>query len=94
MTTKEIADRLVELCRTGDFEKVQKELFAEGKRWFDLVRTDHVLQIMDPVLKQRQTLAGADTTGFGGDKRKYLWPLHRNVLNANNKLIQNPPYGG
>jgi len=29
MTTKEIADRLVELCRTGDFEKVQKELFAE-----------------------------------------------------------------
>ena len=29
MTTKEIADRLVQLCRTGDFEKVQKELFAE-----------------------------------------------------------------
>lgn len=72
----------------------QKELFAEGKRWFDLVRTDHVLQIMDPVLKQRQNLAGADTTGFGGDKRKYLWPLHRNVLNANSKLVQNPPYGG
>jgi tetratricopeptide (TPR) repeat protein len=72
----------------------QKELFAEGKRWFDLVRTDHVLQIMDPVLKQRQNLAGADTTGFGGDKRKYLWPLHRNVLNANSQLVQNPPYGG
>jgi hypothetical protein len=72
----------------------QKELFAEGKRWFDLVRTDHVLQVMDPVLKQRQNFAGADTIGFGGDKRKYLWPLHRNVLNANSQLVQNPPYGG
>ena len=72
----------------------QKELFAEGKRWFDLVRTDHVLQVMDPVLKQRKNLAGADTVGFGGDKRKYLWPLHRNVLNANSQLVQNPPYGG
>jgi len=72
----------------------QKELFAEGKHWFDLVRTDHVLQVMDPVLKQRQTLAGADTIGFGGDKRKYYWPLHRNVLNANSQLVQNPPYGG
>ena len=72
----------------------QKELFAEGKRWFDLVRTDRVIQVMDPVLKQRQNLAGADTTGFGTDKRKYLWPLHRNVLNANSKLVQNPPYGG
>ena len=72
----------------------QKELFAEGKRWFDLVRTDHVLQVMDPVLKQRQNLAGADTIGFGSDKRKYYWPLHRNVLNANSQLVQNPPYGG
>jgi hypothetical protein len=72
----------------------QKELFAEGKRWFDLVRTDHVLQIMNPVLKQRQNLAGADTIGFGTDKRKYYWPLHRNVLNANSQLVQNPPYGG
>jgi hypothetical protein len=29
MTTQQIANRLVELCRTGDFEKAQKELFAE-----------------------------------------------------------------
>jgi ketosteroid isomerase-like protein len=29
MTTKEIADRLVALCRKGDFEKAQTELFAE-----------------------------------------------------------------
>jgi ketosteroid isomerase-like protein len=29
MTTKEIADRLIELCRKGDFETVQSELFAD-----------------------------------------------------------------
>jgi ketosteroid isomerase-like protein len=29
MTTQEIADRLVELCRKGGFEDAQKELFAE-----------------------------------------------------------------
>jgi len=28
MSTKEIAGRLVELCRQGDFEKAQKELYA------------------------------------------------------------------
>lgn len=29
MTTQQIADRLVEVCRKGDFDKAQKELFAE-----------------------------------------------------------------
>jgi ketosteroid isomerase-like protein len=29
MTTQEIANRLVELCRKGDFEKAQKDLFSE-----------------------------------------------------------------
>jgi hypothetical protein len=29
MNTKEIANRLVELCREGEFEKAQKELFAK-----------------------------------------------------------------
>ena len=29
MTTAQIADRLVELCKKGDFESAQKELFSE-----------------------------------------------------------------
>lgn len=29
MTTKEIADRLVELCKKGDFETTQAELFSD-----------------------------------------------------------------
>jgi starch-binding outer membrane protein, SusD/RagB family len=70
----------------------QWELFDEGKRWFDLVRTDHVIKIMDPILRNRQLAAGSAITGWGTDTRKYLWPLNRNVLNANPKLVQNPPY--
>jgi tetratricopeptide (TPR) repeat protein len=73
----------------------QWELHSEGKRWFDLVRTDHVYQVMDPVMVSRQIFQGASPDGFGldkTDKRKYLWPLHRNVLNANRLLVQNPPY--
>lgn len=73
----------------------QYELFAEGKRWFDLVRTDRVIQVMDPIIKARQVRAGvlpADATGFGADKRKYLWPINRNVMNSNSLLKQNQPY--
>ncbi len=68
------------------------ELFAEGKRWFDLVRTDHVIQIMDPLVKARQLAEGATESGWGTDERRYMWPLHRNVLNANPNLEQNKPY--
>lgn len=68
------------------------ELFAEGKRWFDLVRTDHVIQIMDPLISARQVAEGAAATGWGTDERRYMWPLHRNVLNANPGLVQNLPY--
>jgi hypothetical protein len=72
----------------------QWELIGEGKRWFDLVRTDHVFSVMDPLLRQRQIAAGtapADAKGFS-DQRKILWPLTRGVLNANKKLVQNPGY--
>jgi starch-binding outer membrane protein, SusD/RagB family len=74
----------------------KKELFGEGRRWFDLVRTDKVYTIMDPILKARQLAAGlVPQVGFGPDptdRRKYYWPLHRNVLNANPGFQQNPPY--
>lgn len=70
----------------------RKELFAEGKRWFDLVRTDKVIQVMDPILIARQISQGATPTGWGNDRRRYYWPLHRNVLNANPQFVQNPPY--
>ena len=70
----------------------QLELFAEGKRWFDLVRTDHVKKIMDPVLIVRQQRYGAPAVGFGDDPRKLVWPIHRQVIEDNRTIDQNLPY--
>ncbi len=65
----------------------QLELFLEGRRWFDLVRTGKVITTMDPILKRR--VVGGP--GFG-DPRLILFPVNRNNLNSNPLLKQNPPY--
>jgi hypothetical protein len=69
----------------------QLELFAEGKRWFDLVRTGRVLNVMDPLIRNRQKLLNISQTGFT-DARKILWPISRDALTRNPLLDQNPPY--
>jgi starch-binding outer membrane protein, SusD/RagB family len=69
----------------------QLELFAEGKRWFDLRRTGLVKTVMDPLLEQRQAEAGQTVVGFG-DEGLALFPVNRDVLNANPSLEQNPGY--
>lgn len=71
----------------------QLELFGEGKRWFDLIRTGRVLRHMDPALKRRQAALNLPQEGFG-DLRKILWPLNTKVFESNPLLAgkQNPPY--
>lgn len=66
----------------------QYEFFAEGRRFFDLVRNGIVAKVMDPLIKIRKP----DAQGFGADMRTVLWPLSITVLNANPKLVQNAPY--
>ncbi|MDB5190805.1 MAG: hypothetical protein JWQ96_368 [Segetibacter sp.] len=72
-------------------EERKLELYMEAKRWFDLVRTNKVIEVMDPYIKRRQLQRASPPTGFG-DPRTILWPLHRTVLNSNPRLVQNPPY--
>lgn len=69
----------------------QLELFAEGKRWFDLLRTGRTIAVMDPIIKARQLQRGNAPIGFG-DPRLVLWPISRDVLTRNPLLVQNPPY--
>lgn len=64
----------------------QLELWGEGKRWFDLVRTDKVITFMDPILKERGIAEGF------GDARKTLFPIHSSVFEANPLIKQNEPY--
>jgi len=69
----------------------QYELFGEGKRWFDLVRTGNVKTIMDPIVSRRQRLYGTAQIGFQ-DLNRIYWPLSQNALNANRLLTQNAGY--
>jgi len=77
------------------------ELLGEGKRWFVLVRTGRVHQIMDPVLNLRNattttvggvTVTTPDTKGFIDAPNRYYWPVSQSALNANKLLKQNPGY--
>lgn len=76
---------------TAILEERQFEFFAEGKRWFDLRRTGRVIEVMDPLLRQRQTDRELSVTGFG-DPGFILFPISRDALNENPNLEQNAPY--
>lgn len=71
----------------------QLEFMCEGKRWFDLIRTKRLIEVMDPVMRQRQEDANATVTGFG-DEGKALFPIYYREFEANPALKgqQNKPY--
>ncbi len=80
------------------FEIIQErrlELFGEGKRWFDLVRTNNVNRVMDDVINRRMTVLQGGipfTEGFGTDMGRLVWPIYRTLLEDNKNLVQNPSY--
>lgn len=77
----------------------QYELLGEGKRFFELIRTNRVHTIMDPILNIRNgvvdpitRIVTPDTKGFQDAPNRYYWPVSQNALNANQLLKQNPGY--
>lgn len=72
-------------------EERQIELFGEGKRWFDLRRTGRLLEVMDPITRQRQINEGVTIEGFG-DPESQLFPIGESALLGNDKIVQNSAY--
>lgn len=92
------ADEVTNLNDKDEIEDIillerQLEFLAEGKRWFDLVRTGKVIEVMDPVLRARQEAAQVEITGFGHEGR-ILFPIYYREFESNPSLKghQNPPY--
>lgn len=72
----------------------QMEFYGESKRWFDIIRTGYVNEILDPHLSYIQAMRGEEPVGFGSDLRRVRFPIAKSVFTSNPVLVghQNPPY--
>jgi len=71
------------------WQERQFELYAEGRRWFDLMRTDRVEKVMNTYFTGYISKYGGKDkyTLFTEDWQKY-WPVYKDNLNENENLKQ------
>lgn len=69
----------------------QFEFFREGKRWFDLLRVDWNMEVLNDHVSYLQERMGIEITGFT-DTDFLMWPVHDNVITANPNIVQNKGY--
>ncbi|MFA9392143.1 MAG: RagB/SusD family nutrient uptake outer membrane protein [Prolixibacteraceae bacterium] len=75
-----------------------RELFAEGKRWFDLLRIakrddyKHVDYFIKEIIKVIPLNKIAIVSSKLTDPNSHYLPIHQNEMDINKQLIQNPYY--
>ena len=70
----------------------QFELFEEGKRWFDLLRTGRAKDVMNEHFEGYiKAYSGSGYTLFSEDWQFY-WPVHRDIINENENIKQTGNY--
>jgi hypothetical protein len=63
------------------------ELAFEGQRWYDLVRTDRAIPVMEAVTDGKGVNLGYHLT-----EKKLLWPIPQSEMDQNPNLTQNEGY--
>ena len=65
------------------------ELAFEGQRWYDLCRLNKVEEVMNAVYAKD---SGRKAQVYAFDKNSYRLPIPQSVIDANDKIQQNPGY--
>jgi hypothetical protein len=79
-------------------EERQREFFAEGKNWFDMLRIgrrtgdEFKALFIDQVLQVASASNQPMIKAKLGDPNSWYLPVHADELNTNSELIQNPFY--
>jgi hypothetical protein len=85
-----------ENMRTLVIEERQREFLFEGKRWFDLVRMarrdGNTSQMLSKYLLRKYTYNASIISSKLSIMDALYYPVHRDELNANPELTQNPYY--
>lgn len=75
------------------WQERQFELYAEGKRWFDLMRTERIETIMNTYFTNYiSKYGGAGAYRLFEEDWQHYWPIHQDILNENDNLKQTGSY--
>ncbi|HCS87788.1 MAG TPA: RagB/SusD family nutrient uptake outer membrane protein [Bacteroidales bacterium] len=70
------------------FQEGQFELYAEGRRWFDLMRTGRVEKVMNSYFEGYITTYGGKGYHLFEEEWQHYWPIYQDILNENTNLHQ------